>query len=665
MKTNISASGFAFRIALAMTLVSISSILLGSTLGNAASRATRPSRSTHVRNSIQPGTTAEQESPVVRKVLAPFVFTVTNTNDSGPGSLRQAIIDANGMGGGTINFNIAGSGVHTISPLSALPPITQHVVMDGYTQPGTSANTNPPTQPINAVLLIELNGTMAGNVTGLTINAESTVRGLVINSFQHDGIDVCADFNTIEGNFIGTNPAGTAALPNGSAGNGGVILEFCGTFSNNTIGGTTPAARNLISGNIGAGVSMAGTLNGVLGNFIGTDVTGTLPLGNTGVGVVNDGIANSIGGDTEEARNVIAANNRGIALGNGFENRVQGNFIGTDRTGTVALPNPNSGVSINAGINNVVGGLTTAPGIPPGNLISGNGGAGVSVFTSGVSGTLIQGNTIGADITGAQPLGNDQGIFIGGHDTIVGGVIAGARNIIAFNGSQCSVNNAGVVVSGDSATNNAVLGNSIFSNGGLGIDLTIPFDGTCGATANHHCDNVTGPNHLQNYPVLTLAFSGGGSTKIQGSLDGASNTTFRIEFFDDPQCHPSGNGSGQTFIGATDVMTDGSCNAPINVTLPVNVQPGDVLTATATDPNNNTSEFSACTFVQGGTPPPPTPTVTATPTATPTGTISPTVTPTVTATATPTTTATPTARPTPTPRSAPSPRPRPTPALRP
>ena len=107
---------------------------------------------------------------------------------------------------------------------------------------------------------------------------------------------------------------------------------------------------------------VGGTLNGVQGNFIGTDVTGTLPLGNTGVGVENDGIANSIGGDTEAARNIIAANNRGISLGNGFENRVQGNFIGTDRTGTVALPNPNSGMSINAGSNNVIGGLSTTPG---------------------------------------------------------------------------------------------------------------------------------------------------------------------------------------------------------------------------------------------------------------------------------------------------------------
>jgi hypothetical protein len=189
---------------------------------------------------------------------SPMTFTVTNTNDSGTGSLRQAILDANSMGGGTIQFNIPGAGVHTISPLTVLPNITQSVTIDGYTQPGSSQNTNPPTMGINAVILIELSGTMAGNVNGLTITASNCiVRGLVINSFQHDGIDIqgsTSNGNVIEGNFIGTNTAGTAALPNGSAGNGGVILGFNGDATNTTIGGTTPDARNLISGNIGSGI---------------------------------------------------------------------------------------------------------------------------------------------------------------------------------------------------------------------------------------------------------------------------------------------------------------------------------------------------------------------------------------------------------------------------
>src|SRR5215467_9192063 len=138
-------------------------------------------------------------------------FTVTNTNDSGAGSLRQAILDANTMGGGTIAFNISGAGVHTISPLTALPAITKTVTIDGYTQPGSSANINPPTQGIKAVILIELSGAMAplgSNFSGLTLNADNcTVRGLVINSFQHDAIDALSNGNVITGNFVGTDPS--------------------------------------------------------------------------------------------------------------------------------------------------------------------------------------------------------------------------------------------------------------------------------------------------------------------------------------------------------------------------------------------------------------------------------------------------------------------------
>jgi hypothetical protein len=149
--------------------------------------------------------------------------------------------------------------------------------------------------------------------------------------------------------------------------------------------------------------------------------------------------------------------------------------------------------------------------------------------------------------------------------------------------------------------------------------------------------------------VLTSVISGGGNTNIQGSLNSAPSTTFRVEFFDNVQCDPFGNGEGQTFIGSADIPTAGDCNATINVNLPVNVQAGHVLTATATDPNNNTSEFSSCRLVVQATPTP-TPTATASPTATPTVTSTPTATPTATATATATPTPTPTPlRPSPTP----------------
>jgi hypothetical protein len=362
--------------------------------------------------------------------------------------LRQAILDANGMGGGMIQFTIPGTGVHTIRPLTALPTITQSVTIDGYTQPGASANTNSPTMGLNTVLTIELSGAMAppnSNFSGLIINADNcTVRGLVINSFQHDAIDVLSNGNVIAGNFIGTNTAGTAALPNGASGQGGVI--FVGSLSNNTVGGPTPATRNLISGNIGAGVNLAtGTGDTVQGNLIGTDVTGTLALGNTDRGVFVNGSSNIVGGTTVAARNIISANSRGVDLFGGTNNTVQGNFIGTDVTGTVALGNPNTGVNVNGTANNVIGGLTATPGTPPGNLISGgginNGSPGVWLY-AGSSGNLVQGNIIGADITGTQPLGNERGIEIEGHDNTIGGMAAGAANIIAFNGGSTPVCNA-------------------------------------------------------------------------------------------------------------------------------------------------------------------------------------------------------------------------------
>ena len=166
------------------------------------------------------------------RLLLSGLFTVTNTSDSGTGSLRQAILDANANPGlDTIDFNIPGTGPHTIQPLSALPRITDPAVIDGYTQPGATPNTNPIGTGLNTVLMIELDGSRAGSTTiSLSVRASnSTVRGLVINRFGSHGIWLQGgQGNAIEGNFIGTDPDGITALANGHS---GVAVAFGAQFN--------------------------------------------------------------------------------------------------------------------------------------------------------------------------------------------------------------------------------------------------------------------------------------------------------------------------------------------------------------------------------------------------------------------------------------------------
>jgi CSLREA domain-containing protein len=224
-------------------------------------------------------------APTVMMTAAAMTFTVNDTGngrDATPGdgvcatttavcTLRAAIQEANAnVGADTINFSI-GSGTKTISPTSALPTITDPVTIDGTTQPGFAGS------PI-----IELNGASAFGADGLKITAgNSTVRGLVINRCSvADGIEIGTNGNNIiEGNFIGTNVAGTAALGNSQRG----VRIVSGP--NNTVGGTTAAARNVISGNKEVGVDTSSAGNQVQGNYIGTDVTGMTDLGNAMDGI--------------------------------------------------------------------------------------------------------------------------------------------------------------------------------------------------------------------------------------------------------------------------------------------------------------------------------------------------------------------------------------------
>ena len=390
-------------------------------------------------------------------------FTVNSALDPGVAgcdaiecTLREAITAANAEpGSDTITFDIGLSGgPQAIGLLSALPEVTDPVIIDGTTQPGYSGS------PI-----IELSGANAGpGADGLRLSAGgSTLRGLVINRFQGDGIELLAGGgNVIEGNLIGTNSGGTSDL--GNSGKGIVVNDSPG----NLIGGTSASSRNLISGNTGGGISITGASaegNRVEGNWIGIASDGSSALTNNGAGVSISGASdNRVGGTVAGARNVISANPTGVLISGpaATRNLVRGNFIGTDSTGTIGLRQvQNDGVFLSGAPGNTIGG--TAPGA--GNVISGNWSSAIEVFGAGASGNVVQGNLLGTDVTGTEaeyPLGNSyHGVEVrGGPGTLVGGTEPGAGNVIAGHGS------AGIFITEQTASGTLVQGNLI------GTDIT-------------------------------------------------------------------------------------------------------------------------------------------------------------------------------------------------
>ena len=471
----------------------------------------------------------------------------------------------------------------------------------GTTATGTAALSNL----LDGVILTDF---ASNNIVGGTVPGA----GNVISANLLSGvflIDPGVRGNRVQGNLIGTDSSGGADLENGRM---GVRVEA----SANTIGGSSPGAGNVISGNGENGIylfSAATSNNVVQGNLIGTDVTGTTGLGNTRAGIgIENAPSNTIGGSISGARNVISGNrDMGIYLqgAGATRNVIQGNFIGTDVAGTNALANGTAlpivdiggGIDISGAPANLIGG--TQPGA--GNLISGNIRDAIAIGDSGAVSNVIQGNSIGTKVDGVSPLGNEwHGIELrttgGAMGTTIGGTAPGAGNRIAFAylGGRDGVRlrTAG---GSPSLQNNGILirGNSFFGNSdgpaSLGIDL-----GNDGVNANDSCDGDSGGNQLQNYPMLSSA-TAGTQTVIQGTLNGSASTTFLIQFYASPACDPSGYGEGQTFVGETTVTTAASCNGSFTATLANIVPAGSVITATATDPGNNTSEFSPCVTVTG------------------------------------------------------------------
>ena len=408
-------------------------------------------------------------------------FIVTSTGDSGAGSLRQAILDANANPGpDTITFNISGATPHTVSPSSALPAIIDPVIIDGTTQPGYSG-----------VPVVGLVGTSAGTASGLVLQtSDSEVRALFINRFSGSGIQIQnGSRNVVAGCFLGTSPSGTSKLANVAA---GVVIS---AGRNNRIGGTNSADRNILSGNQ-TGLWIAGlsaTGNVVQGNFIGTDVTGTAALGNANNGVLLGSPGNIIGGTEAGARNLISGNGQsGVYLNDAFasNNWVCGNYIGTKSNGTAALSNVKDGVTVYGASRNLIGG--SAPGA--GNVISGNTERGIYMFPSSfaVSGNRVEGNLIGTDATGRVDLGNGYaGVNISfGNNNVIGGTNALTRNVISGNG-----------LSGVSIESNSVA--NVVSGNFIGLDVT-------GTNAL--------PNKLNGISVLQ-----GTNNVIGGTTAGAGN----------------------------------------------------------------------------------------------------------------------------------------------
>jgi hypothetical protein len=525
--------------------------------------------------------------------LLPSIFTVTNTNDSGAGSLRQAILDANAhQGTNTIAFNIGGGGVQTIQPVSALPTITNPVLIDGTTQPGFAGSP-----------LIVLNGSLAGaGVSGLTIRAGySTVEALVINGFAADGIDLqIGGSNNINGNWIGTDATGSRAVANGGnglsiassnnliggagAGAGNVIsgnlndgiyiqgpsttgstvqgndigtdargIQALGNHGNGvtvangahsiTIGGAQSFGSNLISGNGGDGVEVASaSLILVTGNRIGTDITGTRALGNAYGVYVADASSGDIGNGGTGQGNLISGNTTaGIYIGGGG-NFVLGNYIGTDETGTRALAN-GLGILVNEGSNTFIGGTFSGAG----NLISGNASAGVMI-ASGASANFIQGNDIGTDGTGTMALGNDDGIDCLGPNNTIGGTLAGARNFISGNRSLgVFLNGTGSLVEGN-YIGTGVTGNSALGNGSgvsiRGTNNTV--GGTSSGTRNLISGNVNGVEIGQ--PDST-------GNAVEGNYIGTDATGSRA----------LGNTTGVSIFGAENNLVGGTAAGAGNV----------------------------------------------------------------------------------------------------
>jgi parallel beta-helix repeat protein len=435
---------------------------------------------------------------------------------------------------------------------------------------------------------------IAAGASGNIIGGTNALQRNVLSGNSQYGVfitDSNTTGNVVLGNFIGTAANGTNALANGLSG------VFIGNgASGNIIGGTNVPARNILSGNSQYGVIITSntTANVVLGNYIGTDASGSYAVPNTigGVFLAAGATGNLIGGVTTGARNVISGNTNGpyyaygvLAAGSGTSgNLIEGNYIGLGADGLTPVPNYYGVYFYGGATNNTLGGTVAGAG----NYVSGNASYDVLISDPGTSGNFVEGNFIGTDFTGTNGVAGFINVELqnGATGNFIGGVNPGAGNVIT------AASFLGVVLYGADTTNNSIRGNSIFNNY-MGIHLVgneyYPY-----VTTNDVGDGDTGPNNLQNFPVITNAYGYAASTIVSGTLNSATNGSFLIDLYRNfqPDENIGGYGEGQFYAGTVSVTTDGSGNASFSLTNTAGNYSGQYFTATATDASGNTSEFS-------------------------------------------------------------------------
>ena len=473
---------------------------------------------------------------------AATTFSVTTTADTGAGSLRQAMLDANQAGGGnTIAFAIPGSGTHTIALASELPYVTSSMTIDGYSQPGSLRNTHTPDQGgLDTVLTVELDGggtlyrgLLLGSANGIAL----TVQGLAIHGFglPVTGTGVAGTSQLyVYGNFIGTTIDGNA-LP--GVGNSDSALRSGYAFAQ--IGGVQPWQRNLLSGGGNFGVLIAGPAI-VEGNLIGTDASGTqaIPNGTSGNGpgvTIPSDVANiRIGGVSADARNLISGNHTfALVINNSVDAvgvEIKGNYIGTDWSGLHPLPNGWE------------------------NPAAAQYGGGIQVFSGSSDPTPV----------------------------VIGGFAPGEANLIAYN------RGVGIIASanrlGESFDSRANLIHDNHAAGRANLDI-----GAVGPTPNDADDADSGANDQQNWPGIVSATQSGNQLSVTYRVDSApANSAYplRVDFYADAD-----GGSGQWLAQDSYTLADAQQARSIVLTLPAGAN-AIPFVATATNADGHTSEFS-------------------------------------------------------------------------